>query len=106
MAGGRIVRPSLGIVAVSMTPQRAFVNDLEIERGALVVRVEPGGPAEAAGIKPGDVITAVAGRPVTNLYHFHHAMLSRKAGERVEITLWRNGQTLTVSPVPRASTGE
>jgi serine protease Do len=99
MATGRITRPSLGLVAVSMTPQLAFVNDLAVERGALVVRVEEGGAAEASGISAGDVITAVAGRPVVDLHHFHEALFRRKAGEAVEVRLWRDGQTLAVSPV-------
>ncbi len=99
IAGGRIVRPSLGIVAVSLTPQLAFVNDLDIERGALVVRVEAAGPAEAAGIKPGDVITSAAGTPVKDLHHLHDALFRRKAGEAIELILWRGGQSLTVRPV-------
>ncbi len=99
IATGRIVRPSLEIVAVSVTPQLAFVNDLSVERGALVVRVEPGGPAETAGIKPGDVITALAGRPVKDLHHFHEALFRWKIGEPVEISLWRDGQALAVRSV-------
>jgi serine protease Do len=99
IAAGRIVRPSLGVVAVSLTPQLAFVNEVEVERGALVVRVEADGPADAAGIRAGDVITAVGGRSVTDLHHLHEALFRRKAGEVVETTLWRDGQTLTVRPV-------
>ncbi len=99
MAGGRIVRPSLGIFAVSLTPPLAFVNELDIERGALVIRVEPGGPAEAAGIRAGDVITSVAGEGVKDLHHLHDYLFRRKAGEAVELTLWRDGQTLAVWPV-------
>ncbi len=96
IASGRVPRPTLGVVAVSVTPQLAFVNDLEIERGALVVRVESGGPAEAAGIRPGDVITSVGGQPATDLHHFHEGLFRRKAGEAVELALWRGGRTLTV----------
>ncbi len=99
MAGGRILRPSLGVVAVSLTPQLAFVNELGIERGALVARVEPDGPAEIAGIRPGDVITSVAGEAVKDLHHLHNALFRQKAGETIEVTLWRNGQTLTLTPV-------
>jgi S1-C subfamily serine protease len=56
---GRVVRPSLGLVAISLTPQVAYANDLPIERGALVVRVDAGGPAVTTGIEPGDVVTSV-----------------------------------------------
>ena len=96
---GRVSRRSLGVTAVSVTPQVAYVNDLPIERGALVVRVEAGGPGEAAGLQPGDVITAVADEVVRDLHHFHESLNRRKAGEGVELTLWREGQTLTLRAV-------
>lgn len=96
---GRVSRRTIGITAVSVTPQVAYVNDLPIERGALVVRVEPGGPAEAAGIQPGDVITSVAAEVVRDLHHFHESLNRRKAGEVVEVAVWREGQPLTLRPV-------
>jgi S1-C subfamily serine protease len=96
---GRVSRRSLGVTAVSVTPQVAYVNDLPIERGALVVRVEAGGPGEAAGFQPGDVITAVADEVVRDLHHFHESLNRRKAGEAVEVAVWREGQTLTLRPV-------
>ena len=99
MANGRVARPSLGVEAVSVTPQLAFVNEMEVERGALVVRVESDGPAEAVGIRRGDVITAVAGISVKDLHHFHETLFRHKAGESLDVTLWRDGQTLTVRPV-------
>jgi S1-C subfamily serine protease len=96
---GRVARRSLGVTAVSVTPQVAYVNDLPIERGALVVRVDPGGPGEAAGLQPGDVIRSVAGEVVKDLHHFHESLNRRKAGEAVEVTVWREGETLTLRPV-------
>jgi S1-C subfamily serine protease len=99
LTAGRIVRPSMGVVAVSVTPQLAFTNDLKVESGALVVRVEKGGPAEAVGLKPDDVIVAFGGKVVEGLHHFHALLAERKPGDTVEITIWRDGQTLTFSPV-------
>ena len=99
LAGGRIVRSSMGVVAVSVTPQLAFTNDLKVESGALVVRVEKNGPAEAVGLKPDDVIIALGGKVITDLHHFHGLLADRKPGETVEVTVWRDGQTLTLSPV-------
>jgi S1-C subfamily serine protease len=99
IATGRIVRPSLGIVAVSVTPQVAYANELPIERGALVVRVDDGGAGELAGLKPGDVITALAGRAVKDLHHLHEALASHRIGEAVEVSVRRDGQTLVVKTV-------
>jgi serine protease Do len=96
IGSGRVIHPTLGLDAVSVTPQVAYANDLPIERGALVIRLEENGPAEAAGILPGDVITAVDGRGVTDLHHFHESLERHKVGETVSVTLWRDGKNLTV----------
>jgi S1-C subfamily serine protease len=99
IAAGRVARPALGVVAVSVTPQVAFANELSIERGALVVRVDAGGTADLAGLKPGDVITAVDGRAVKDLHHFHEALARHRIGETVEVAVWRDGETLVVRAV-------
>ena len=100
MTSGRIVRPSIGVRAVSITPQVAYANDLPIERGALVISADSGGPAAEAGFKRGDVIVAIGGKPVTDLHHFHDLLLQHKIGEPVDVTVWRDGETLTLRPVP------
>ena len=99
LTSGRIIRPSMGVVAVSVTPQLAFTNDLKVESGALVVRVDKGGPAEAVGIKPDDVIVAFGGETVEDLRHLHALLAGRTRGESVEVTVWRGGQKMTLSPV-------
>ena len=100
---GGVARPSLGVTAVSVTPQLAFVNDLPVERGVLVVRVEPGGPAEEVGIGPGDVITGLWGKNVKDLHHLHQFLLGQKAGTPIDVTLNRDGETLTVRFLPRGA---
>jgi S1-C subfamily serine protease len=99
IAKGRVVRASLGVVAVSLTPQIAYANDLSIERGALVIRLDEGGPGEAAGLGPGDVITSVGGKAVTNLHHLHEVLARHRVGEAVDVTVWREGRAVTLSSV-------
>lgn len=99
ISGDRIGRTSLGLFAVSLTSQLADVYDLPLDRGALITRVEAGGPAERAGIEPGDVITAADGRPVKDLHHLHDRMAARKAGDSSPLQVWRNGHTLTLTAV-------
>jgi S1-C subfamily serine protease len=96
LAGRRVVRPSLGVVAVSVTPQVAFVNDLKVERGVLVVEVDAGGPAAEAGVRADDVITAVGGQRVQGLHDFHDVLWRRRPGETVAIALDRNGEAVAV----------
>jgi serine protease Do len=94
--GRPLVRPSLGVVAVSMTPQLAFVNDSRVEHGVLVVRVEPG-PAVAAGLRSDDVIVAVAGERVADLHAYHTALFKWQPGDRVPLMIWRAGDTLRLT---------
>jgi serine protease Do len=101
IASGRIARPSLGLVAVSVTPQVAHDNNLQVEQGVLVVQVEPGGPGDAAGLKPGDVITFAIGEAIKNLHHFHELLTGRRPGEVLELIIWRKGQTLALQPIMR-----
>jgi S1-C subfamily serine protease len=101
LAHGRVVRASLGIVAVSVTPQVAYANELPMERGALIVRIEAGGAGETAGLQAGDVITAIVGTPVQDLPQLQQALSRRRVGEAIEISVWREGQTLTLQPVLR-----
>ena len=99
MAHGRIVRASLGVVGVSVTPQVAYANDLPVERGVLVVRVEPGSPAEKARIEPGDIITRAGGVSVRDLHHFHEELKKRKSGQELEVEMLRDRSVVTVRPV-------
>lgn len=97
IATGRVVRATLRLTAISVTPQVAYANDLPVERGAMIVKLEPGGAGEAAGLQPNDVVTAVAGVPVRDLHEFHIALARHKIGERVELSVRRGPETLTVT---------
>jgi serine protease Do len=99
VAKGRVVRPSLGLVAVSLTPQVAYANELAIERGALVTRVEKGGAGETAGIEPGDVIRSISGSPVTDLHHLHDVLARLRTGEAVDVSVWRAGRSVTLRAI-------
>jgi membrane-associated protease RseP (regulator of RpoE activity) len=64
--------------------------------GALIDWVEPDGPADQAGLREGDVITAVDGRPVDENRPLDSRIRRYDPGDRVEITCWREGREQTV----------
>ncbi len=79
-------------------------------RQLVVADVAEASPAAKCGLKPGDVITAVGKSPVARALDLERAMLGRKAGEEVEVTVHRNQQAVNVSLVlasaPKRSRGE
>jgi serine protease Do len=98
LARGRVSRVSLGVTGVSVTPQVAYANALPVDSGVLVVRLEPGGAAEFAGLEPGDIITRTGGVPVKDLHHFHQALSNGKPGEAVDLEVLREGRVVTLRP--------
>jgi serine protease Do len=92
------VRGRIGVQIQDVDAAFADAFGLGRPRGALVVSVEPGGPAEKAGIKPGDVIIGVNGQ---NIDHYGDASLSISnlhPGAEARVSVWRDrkAQDLTV----------
>ena len=65
--------------------------------GVGVVAVTPGGAAAGAGIQPGDIITALAGQPVTSLAAMQSVLAAHKPGDRVQARISRGGDESTVT---------
>lgn len=70
-------------------------------RGMAVSGVMPGGAAEAAGIKKGDRITAIEGKPVKNVQDYMKVMAGAKRGDPIEITIDRDGKVLKIKATPK-----
>ena len=88
----RVERPYLGIRYQMITPELAEEKDLDVDRGALVVAVEPGSPADRAGLREGDVITAVDGQAVDEDHPLGERIREHEAGDQVELTVVREGR--------------
>lgn len=65
--------------------------------GALVVSVEPGSPAEKAGLREGDVIQSVDGQAVDASHSLSQLIQQKKPGDTVQLKIQRGGNTLTLS---------
>jgi hypothetical protein len=68
--------------------------------GVLVDGVSPGGAGEKGGLKDGDVIVEIGGKPVKNIGTYMTAMGAQKAGKQVEVVVMRKGQKLTLKVTP------
>jgi hypothetical protein len=71
--------------------------------GVKLSGVRAGGPADGAGVKGGDIIVELAGRPIKNIYDYTYTMDALKIGEPVAMVVVRDGQrvTLTITPAAR-----
>jgi serine protease Do len=94
---GKITRGMIG-VSVGLIPAEA-VDELGLKNrsGALVATVTPGGPAERAGMEPGDVIVAFNGKPVANRDELVRSVVSTKPGTRVDVKVIRDKQEKTLN---------
>ena len=99
---GRVERPFLGVAAVTVTAQLARQLQLAAERGALVVEVSDGSPADRAGIQPargaggaltgpGDVIVAIGDTDVATQEDLARAIAAQRPGSEVRVTIIRGG---------------
>jgi serine protease Do len=93
---GRVVRGWLGVAVQPLTPEIARALGTPGTRGALVSQVRPDGPAEAAGIRRGDVIVAYRGSEIVELRELPRAVSATRVGEVVAIDLIRDGERRTV----------
>jgi len=93
---GKVTRGYLGMGIYEVTEDVKQSFNLTEARGALVQTVEPGKPAEKAGILPGDVITDIDGRKINNNRELIDYISYLPVGTKVNITLIRNGQKKAV----------
>jgi len=75
--------PEIGLRVQRITPEASRRLGLSSTKGVLVVEVQPGSPADAAGIEPADVIREVNQRPVNNVKDFEKAVRQVRRGDRI-----------------------
>jgi serine protease Do len=87
----------LGVALQTVDPSLAAAQNLSVDRGALVVEVIAGSPAEAAGLRPNDVIIRFGNKEITNVADVIQIIRNTEIGEQVEITFVRGENTDTTS---------
>jgi serine protease Do len=93
---GRVVRSYLGLYVEDLTAEEA--KALEVERGARITTVHPGGPADRAGLRQGDVIISFQGNPVTDARQLVWLAAVAGVDRLVAIKVWRDGKELSFTP--------
>lgn len=104
---GRLERPYLGVIYIMLTDDLAKEYNLPVRRGAYIPAVSqlgdagsaivPGGPAEAADLKEGDIITKVNGRDINEKKSLVSLLSSHKPGDKVELSVLRDGKAISLS---------
>ena len=88
---GKFDTPYLGLYAYTPTAARYFGNEDNIEKGLYVAKLDSHGPAFAAGIRYGDVITAINRVEVNTMLELREELYKRQGGETVSIDFIRDG---------------
>ncbi len=103
IANGKVIRPMIGVSYIPITKEFATSNNLPASEGAYIyggrnqVAVIPGGPADKAGLKEGDIIISLGSDKISATRSLSNILNQYKVGDKVELTYLRDGKRNTVS---------
>jgi len=102
---GRIKRSYIGVEAQTAPLHRRLVRfyDLGSESGVFVMSVDSGSPAQKAGLREGDVIIALDGKPVAGVDDLHRLLTDARVGVNSPLTVLRHTEKLELKVVPEES---
>jgi len=95
---GEIVRGFLGVLPQDIDAEMAGMFGLENGKGVAITEVTPDSAADRAGFKHNDIILELDGKAVGSASEFRARIAKFKPGEKVEITVWRDGKKTTLTP--------
>lgn len=97
---GRVIhtgRAVLGVTVATVDATLAAQDNLAVDHGALIVSVTPGGPADSAGLRAGDVIVQIDNNPVDDTASLGSILVNKNPGETVAVHIYRGNQQLTIN---------
>jgi Do/DeqQ family serine protease len=95
--GESVRRAWSGLVGQSLTKDLAEGFGLDRPGGVIVSKVFPGGPADRAGIRSGDIVLSIEGQPVRDIDTLRFRVATKELGSKVKTTLWRDRKIVDVS---------
>ena len=95
IAGEQVTHAYIGLTMMTVNPEVVEAQGLSVDSGALVIETIEDGPAEAAGILPGDVVVSIGGERIDSADSAVLAVRSHRIGETVAVTVVRGEERLT-----------
>jgi len=95
--GPMVRRGFLGVGLTEMTPELRAHFGVPEESGVMVSKVEPGSPAEKAGLKVGDIISRIDGKAVESSWAVSARVREYEEGQQAPLEVWRNGKVMTLT---------
>jgi serine protease Do len=104
ITNGYVIRPYLGASLYTVDQFVAFRYGLAVDKGVLVTDVASGSPADTAGLKPGDIITAINDKEISEEGALTQTINASQIGQKIKLTYWRgktqNNADITLSQSP------
>jgi serine protease Do len=97
IANGRVDRGFLGITIQEITPSLAQQFDLAVDQGVGILSVEPGSPADEAGLVEGDIIVRLGDTEIRTSGDLFRALTEHRAGDVVQVEYFHNGTRETAA---------
>jgi len=97
ITNGYVTRPWLGVGLYAVNETVELRYKLAVSEGILITQIVSGAPADKAGIKTGDVITAIDGKSVDTVDELIRTVRSHNVGESIKVNYWRGSEQRTTN---------
>jgi Do/DeqQ family serine protease len=97
---GEVIEAWIGLIVQNITAGLSRYLDLPKTGGVIVKNVESASPAQKAGVRESDVLVRIGERAIASDSDYQSAMRSISAGQKTQITIWRDGKSRTLSVTP------
>jgi serine protease Do len=94
---GKVVRGWLGVAIQNLTEEMASSFSFSETEGALVGQVQPGSPADKAGMNQGDIVVSFNGEKIKDVNHLRNLVASTPPGSSIPVTVFREGKQVKLT---------